>query len=210
MTMQSEKVKKEKGKLNFLKKYLIKKAIMGIVILLGIVAIVMGVRSFISFDSKTTKIGFENIGEFATQTAYCTTLASIDDSKDFFGTKIPFTQSKYIYSYDIVIKAGFNFEDIEWEKNDTKIEVKLPEVKILSSEIDLDSFKLYHEQESIFNKITMKENNDSLKVLKETSEKDAIANGLLKNARANAETLLTSFFGNVYDLEEYEIVFKDK
>ena len=203
-------VEKENGKLKTLKKHLIKKIIIGIIILLAVLIVVIGIKKFSWFDSKTTKIGFENIGEFATQTAYCTTLASIDDSKDFFGTKIPFTQSKYIYSYDIVIKAGFNFEDIEWEKNDTKIEVKLPEVKILSSEIDLDSFKLYHEQESIFNKITMQENNDSLKLLKETSEKDAIANGLLKNARANAETLLTSFFGNVYDLEEYEIVFKDK
>lgn len=210
MTMQSEKVKKDKGELGFLKKYLIKKVVMGIVILLGIIAIVMGVRSFISFESKTTKIGFENIGEFATQTAYCTTLESIDDSKDFFGAKIPFTQSKYIYSYDIAIKAGFNFEDIEWHIDGKKIEVKLPEAKILSSEIDLDSFKIYEEEESIFNQITMTENNEAMKELKETAEEDAIANGLLENARANAETLLTSFFGNVYDLEDYEIVFEDK
>ena len=39
---------------------------------------------------------------------------------------------------------------------------------------------------------------------------DAIANGLFENARSNAETILTGFFGNVYDLDKYEIVFLDK
>lgn len=210
MTMQSEKVKKGEEKLNFLKKYLIKKIIIGIVILIGIAAIVIGVRKFVLFERKTTQIGFENIGELATQTAYCTELSITDSSRDLFGIEIPFTQSKYIYSYDIAIKAGFDFEDIEWKENGTIIEVKLPEAKILSSEIDLDSFKIYQEEESVFNKITMKENNEAMRDLKQTAEQDAVANGLLENARTNVETILTSFFGNVYDLEEYKIVFKDK
>ena len=80
----------------------------------------------------------------------------------------------------------------------------------MSSEIDLDSLKVYHEEESIFNKITMIENNESIRVLKEKAEEDAIANGLLKNARSNAETVLTGFFAKEYDLDKYEIVFKDK
>ena len=84
------------------------------------------------------------------------------------------------------------------------------EAKILSSEIDLDSFKVYHEDESIYRQIPLSENNEALKSLKEKAEEDAVANGLLENARSNAETILTGFFGNVYDLEEYEITFKDK
>ena len=114
-------------------------------------------------ESKTTKIGFEDIGELATQSAYCTEVNVTEAAREFFGVEIPFTESKYIYSYDIVIKAGFNFEEIEWKLNDHRIEVKLPETKILSSEIDLDSFKLYHEDESIFRQITMNENNEALK-----------------------------------------------
>ena len=43
-----------------------------------------------------------------------------------------------------------------------------------------------------------------------TAQDDAIANGLFENARSNAETILTGFFGNVYDLDKYEIVFLDK
>ena len=31
-----------------------------------------GTRKVVSIDNKTTKLGFENIGELATQEAYCT------------------------------------------------------------------------------------------------------------------------------------------
>ena len=210
MSIQNEMVKKDEVKLKFLKKYLAKKIIIGIFILVAIVAVVIGLRKIVSSESKSTKIGFEDIGEMATQTAYCTELNVTDKSRNLFGVTIPFTQSKYIYSYDIVIKAGFDFNDIKWDKNGTSIEVKLPEAKILSSEIDLDSFKVYHEDESIFTKITITENNESMKDLKQKAEEDAIINGLLENARTNVETILTGFFGNVYDLEKYEIIFKDK
>ena len=210
MSLQSEIVEKDTKKSNLFKKYIIKKGKWGILILVVILAVLIGVRSVIYFDNKTTKIGFEDIGEFATQDAYCTELSIIDDSRDFFGVSIPFTQSKYIYSYDVIIKAGFNFGEIEWNKNDNIIEVKLPEVKVLSSEINFDSFKVYHEKESVFNKITMTENNESMRVLEEKAEEDAIVNGLLKNARTNAETVLTGFFAKEYDLDKYEIVFKDK
>lgn len=210
MSLQSEIVEKEVKQSSFFKKYLIKKGKWRILILVVILAVLIGLRSAIYFNNKTTKIGFENIGEFATQAAYCTELSSIDNSREFLRFSIPFTQSKYIYSYDVVIKAGFDFSEIEWEENDKIIEVKFPTAKILSSEIDLDSFKVYHEEESIFNKITMTENNESIRGLKEKAEEDAIANGLLENARANAETVLTGFFSNVYDLDKYEIVFKDK
>ena len=88
--------------------------------------------------------------------------------------------------------------------------MRLPETKILSSEIDLDSFKVYLEDESIYREITLEENNEALKSMKQSAEDDAVANGLLENARSNAETILTGFFGNVYDMDEYEIVFKDK
>lgn len=69
---------------------------------------------------------------------------------------------------------------------------------------------MYHEDESIFRQIKMTENNEAIKGMKENAENDAIANELLDNARSNEETILTSLFVNVYDMEEYKIVFKDK
>ena len=189
------------------------KIIVGIVIVAFLLcAIGFGFRYFLSTHTKTTKIGFEDIGELATQVAYCTEINVTTASRDLFGISIPFTQSKYIYSYDITIKAGLDFRDIHWfEDTATKtITVYLPPVHILSCEINPDSFELYLEDESIFRQITMEENNEALAQLKTTAEEDAIANGLLENARENAESILTVFFSNVYNPQEYNIVFTDE
>ncbi|WP_329382185.1 DUF4230 domain-containing protein [Anaerofustis butyriciformans] len=205
---QQEKKKSKVFKL--LNNPLTRKILVLILVAIASGFITIGIKDTFITDSKTTKIGFENIGEFATQSAYCTQINVTDSSRELFGNKIPFTQSKYIYSYNITIKAGYDFSQIQWNIKGDTIEVKLPEVKILSSEIDLDSFKVYHEEESIFNKITLSENNEALKKLQNEAQTQAIQNGLYDNARTNAETMLKSFFANVYDLNKYKIVFLDK
>lgn len=207
--MKNNREKREGGS-GFFKLYLTQKAVKIILIIAVIVILFIGVSRYFLTENRTTKLGFEDIGELATQTAYCTEVNVTEAARELFGMTIPFTQSKYIYSYDIQIKAGLDFEEIEWEVNGSTIEVRLPETKILSSEIDLDSFKVYLEDESIYREITLEENNEALKSMKQSAEDDAVANGLLENARSNAETILTGFFGNVYDMDEYEIVFKDK
>ncbi len=195
---------------NILGNYLARKIIGGVCIILILAAVAAGVKSVIFSESKTTKIGFEDIGELATQSAYCTEVNVTEAARELFGITIPFTQSKYIYSYDVEIKAGFDFQEITWEVKDKTIEVRLPETKILSCDVDLDSMKIYHEDESIFRQITLEENNKALADLKQKAEEDAVANGLLENARSNGETILEGFFAGVYDLGEYEIVFMDK
>ena len=176
-----------------------------IVICLGMI----GTNRLFFTESKTEKLGFENIGELATQVAYCTEINVAEGSKELFGMTLPFTQSKYIYSYDIQIKAGLDFGDIEWSLNEqTKtITVTLPEIRVLSSEIDLDSFKLYHEEESIFRPFTLDEHNEALSSMVEKAEETAVENGLFDNARANAERILNGFFSGVYDPEEYQVIF---
>ena len=116
MVKEKNKEEKKESKLfKIFKKSIKRKIAIFIAIIVLIVAVVIGLRSDIFFDSKTTKIGFENIGELATQTAYSTQLGVIDDSRELYGVTIPFTNSKYIYSYDVIIKAGFDFGDIEWK-----------------------------------------------------------------------------------------------
>lgn len=208
--MRGSKEGKERNKADLLKFYLSQKVIKAVLVIIIIVVLVLGVKRYFFTESKTTKIGFEDIGELATQAAYCTEVNVTEGARELFGITIPFTQSKYIYSYDVAVKAGFDFGEIEWKLNDHTIEVSLPEARVLSTEIDTDSFKIYHEEESIFRQITLTENNEALQSLQENAEQNAVENGLLENARSNAETILTGFFGNVYDMDEYEIVFKDK
>lgn len=172
-----------------------------------------GIGKYTTYMNKTTKLGFENIGELATQSAYCTGVGSTDDWRKMFGSiKIPFTESKYVFSCDVVIKAGYDFADIDYdvERKEKVVTVHMPEAKILSSELKLDSFKVYHQQESIFNNIKVEENVEELKKLKKQTEEDAKANGLLENARTNAETLIKNFLSQSYNQDEYKYVFKDK
>lgn len=212
MNQLEKEMKKENLIIKCLKNWIKTKVFLVFLLVLVVGSIAIGVNEIFMTKNKITKIGFENIGEMATQSAYCSEINTIDASRELFGTKIPFTQSKYIYSYDFIIKAGFDFGEIDWKENEKNktITVWLPKVRVLSNEIDLDSFELYHEDESIFRPITLEENNDSMRELREKAEEGAIKNGLLENARSNVETILTSFFGNVYDLDEYTIEFKDK
>ena len=184
-----------------------------LIALIAVIVIALGAGLYfgksLSSESRITKLGFEDMGELATQAAYCT---MVEAARDLFGVEIPFTQSRLIYSYDVIVRAGLDFEQIEWSVDDPNkvIEVKLPEIKVLNSELDTESFKLYLEDESIFRRISMEENNDSMIEMEENACRQAVGNGLLDEARANAEAILRSFFAGVYDLEKYEIVFMDK
>ena len=160
-------------------------------------------------NSKTVKLGFEDIGELATQEMIGTVVHTEQASQTLFGVEIPFTQSHYIYSYDFDVKAGYDFSAIAYtvDEENKAITVTLPEEKLLSIEVLTDSFKVYYEKESIFKRITLEDNNDALKEMQETAKEDAISNGIYDKAKDNAETLLKAFFSNQYNLEEYTIEF---
>ena len=208
MQEQNGAVKQRRGP-GFLR-YIPVKIILTIAILAAVFGAGVGVRSVLVSENKLTKLGFEDIGELATQAAYCTEVNVTEAAREFYGITIPFTQSKYIYSYDVVIKAGLDFGEIDWTVGGDTITVRLPETRILSSEIDLDSFRVYVENESIFRRISLEENNEAMKALQASAQENAVANGLLDNARANAETILTGFFAGEYDLSQYTLRFVDQ
>lgn len=196
---------------SLLKKHFLAPFLIVLAVIVVLIAGILGFRALTSSNSKATKLGFENIGELATQVAYCTEVNVTEASQNLWGIEIPFTQSKIIYSYDVEVKAGLDFKDITWSVDETNsiIRVNLPEIRILDSSIILDSFQLYHEDESIFRPITLEENNEALKQLELNAENTAVSNGLLENARLNAETILTGFFANEYDPKIYTIEFHD-
>ena len=130
------------------------------IVAIAVVAVKIGpsVMDYFSNSSKTTKIGFEDIAELDTQVAYCNVIGVVNDSKKVFGKELPFTRSKYIYSYNVVVKAGLNFKEISWEKSGEKIKVQMPKMHVTDSYIDEKSGKVYHEEESIFSPVTFSEN----------------------------------------------------
>lgn len=204
---------------NKLQKVLDIKFIIAVIIIILLCAVLVYTRkeaksNYVS-DEKITEIGFENIGELATQSVTTTTVRVETKDLKLFNVSIPLTQSKYIYTYNTTIKAGINFSDVKWQLGDTddtshNIYVDIPEVKTLSADIDLDSFKVLHEENNIFSPITLTEHNDSLIQLRENALSDAINSGLYDRALDNAKTILTSFISQVYPSNEYNIIFSDR
>lgn len=204
---------------NKLQKLLDIKFIIAVIIIILLCAVLVYTRkeaksNYVS-DEKITEIGFENIGELATQSVTTTTVRVETKDLKLFNVSIPLTQSKYIYTYNTTIKAGINFSDVKWQLGDTddtshNIYVDIPEVKTLSADIDLDSFKVLHEENNIFSPITLTEHNDSLIQLRENALSDAINSGLYDRALDNAKTILTSFISQVYPSNEYSIIFSER
>ena len=204
---------------NKLQKVLDIKFIIAVIIIILLCAVLVYTRkeaksNYVS-DEKITEIGFENIGELATQSVTTTTVRVETKDLKLFNVSIPLTQSKYIYTYNTTIKAGINFSDVKWQLGDTddtshNIYVDIPEVKTLSADIDLDSFKVLHEENNIFSPITLTEHNDSLIQIREHALSDAINSGLYDRALDNAKTILTSFISQVYPSNEYNIIFSER
>ena len=160
-------------------------------------------------SSETVEMELKNIGELATHAGYYTNVQVIKSARQIFGVDIPLTQSQFIFSYDGVVKAGVDFADIEIgvDEGRGQIVVTLPEVKVLSNEIDLDSLEIYDESNNIFHPLNIDDINVSLIEMQEESEAKAIENGLLENARENAEALLRGMLAGFYDAQRYAIEF---
>lgn len=184
------------------------KLAIGAVILVALaVVLTLGLSSIFNHEEKPTKLGFEDIGELATQAAYTTIVEDTDVSRELFGVSIPFTQSQLIYSYDVIVKAGLDFDQVKWTVNEGEIRVSMPEIRILSSEIQFDSFQTYYENESIFRPVKIDENNQAIQEMVKKAETTAVENGLLENARENAEMMIKGFIYQNFDSQEYQISF---
>lgn len=160
--------------------------------------------------SRIIRLGLNDIGELTTQAGYFTNVQKISGSRELYGITIPFTTSKYIFSYDGIVKAGIDFGKIDVSTNPINkvITVKLPEAEIYSLVIDHDSLEIFDESKNIFSPLHPGDLNDSLLELEKEVREQAANNGLLENAQENSKVLVENFLSKAYDLNEYSIVFE--
>ena len=162
-------------------------------------------------SGETIRSGMTDIGELATEEYWFTQVQTYDSSKSAqifdLSFDLPLTRNKFVYSYDGVIKAGVDFAaaSVEVDNALRRVTVTLPKARILSSEIDYDSFELYDEQKSIFNPLSVRDVNKSDGELLRSAEKDAIAKGVLTRADENAETLVVNFLRGAFEVRSYAI-----
>jgi len=158
---------------------------------------------------KVTKIELKDVGELATQAVYYTNVQTIRNAQELWGWKVPFTETHSIFSYDGVIKIGYDFAEIEIEVNEETKEIRvcMPEAKILSNEVDEYSMRLYDEEKNIFTPMGAEDYSAERIQIKEESEAEAIERGVFDDAQRNAETLIKGFLSGIYDMNEYTVIF---
>ncbi len=133
------------------------------------------------------------ISEFASLTYSYTNMAEFENSKDFYGIKVPFTTKGFIITYDGEIKAGVDLSKAQVEMKGSKIIITLPEAEILSHQIDEDSLEVFDETTSIFNPLKVTDYNAFSKDQKADMEEKAQEKGLLTEARQKAASAIEKF-----------------
>ena len=188
-----------------------------LLIIIGVLLSVLLVISMVSkvgrkteLKSKTISLGLKNIGELSTQAGYFTNAQLIRNAVNLWGWNVPLTQSKYIFTYDGVIKAGIDFESVKVNVNEDArtVHVIMPEVKILSFELYQESFVIFDETSNIFTPLKLDAMNNSLIELKKEAKEKAVNAGLLSNALANAELIMRGFLTNALGSRKYTILFE--
>ncbi|MBQ9291113.1 MAG: DUF4230 domain-containing protein [Clostridia bacterium] len=162
------------------------------------------------YESKTIDFGLEDIGELATQAGYYTNVNMITNpNRTIAGIPVPGTSSKAIMTYKGMIRAGVDFDKIQVsiDEENKIVTLTMPPTRVLSNEIDLNSFEKFDESNSIFNPINVENFNQSLLEMKEKAEAQAIENGILEAAKSNAEVLIRSIFSNTNGTEDYSLQF---
>lgn len=148
-------------------------------------------------ETEMSTVVLENrlaeISELASLTYSYTNMAEFENSKDFYGIKVPFTTKSFIVTYDGEIKAGVDLTKADVEIKGRKITVTLPEAEILSHQIYEDSLEVFDETTSIFNPLKVSDYSAFNKDQKKEMEKRAKEKGLLTEAKKKAADILTQF-----------------
>ena len=190
------------------------KLIITLLIIVGILGafiggtIIGGKKTDNKIDSAVIESSINNIAEIATVEYNYTNFGKFEnEGLEFYGYIIPFTSSKYIVTYEGVIKAGYDFTKVTATlKGENEIIIQLPEAKILSHEIDYDSLEIIDETYSIFNPVKITDYTQFYNDQSKAMEQKAIDKGILKQARINAENTVTALIKASYP--ELKITFQ--
>lgn len=185
-----------------------------IIILLVICGLLMGAGYLLGrvdreeqpkISEVTLQEQIEAISELATVSYNYTDLGQYESSKEFYGTKLPFTTSKFLLTYDGIIKAGINMSGVQVSIEGQHVIVVLPKATILSHEIDETSMKVFDEKNSVFNPFTVEDYAGFYADQKARIEHKAIDKGLLAEAQdqgaATIRSMITPLLPEGWTLE---------
>lgn len=181
-----------------------------IIIILLAISILFGLNYYkakneTKIDNKLIQNRIESVKELTSLKYSYTNMGQFENSNKFYGYDIPFTQKKFIVSYDGVISCGVDLDKMDVKISGKNINIKLPKSKILSHEIYEDSLKIFDQKTSIFNPIQVEDYNEFAKKQKNSVEIKAIERGILTEADKKCKKAVKDIVNIDNNLEDYTI-----
>ena len=166
-----------------------------------------------SDEPKITATGLtqqlQEIEELATMSYNYTKVGKFSDNLKFNGWDIPLTQKSFLITYNGKLKAGIKMDKIKISIENNTIIVSIPEIEILSNEIDENSIEVYDETKNVFNPISISDYTAFAKKQKETVAEEAIENGLLSEAATKTQSTIKKYLNAIPGISDsYEIEVK--
>lgn len=190
-----------------------KKAIGGLIAIFIVCALIFfaGTRFASNSDEpEITSTGItqqlQDIEELATLSYNYTKVGEFSNSLQFNGWDIPLTQKSFLITYDGQLKAGIKMDKIKVDVSNDNITVSIPDIEILSNEIDESSIEVYDESRNIFNPISVNDYATFATSQKEAVEAEAIENGLLSQAATKTQDTIKKYLNAIPGIEgNYQI-----
>lgn len=205
---------------NKIEKYLV---IFSIIILIGFICFIFGYCSHkLPLVSNTNKSvaavlsnSLQNSSDLITQKYYYQSAYYDEDEKSInlpfnIHFKMPFSKKRTLFTYSGTVSAGYDVLKIKVMVDDNKkqIGIKLPKMKIIANEIDMDSFNQEFEDNSLFNRYDSNDTVGLISDLKHGMEKAAMKDKrFLSEAEANAKKIIEEIIQSTGKTKGYEIVF---
>ncbi len=130
-------------------------------------------------------------------------------AKQALGINIPFTSKSMLVYYEGTVKIGTDLSNIKIDlaEEESKLTITVPHSKILSHEIDMDSWEVLDVKNGLFNSVTPEDNAEFIKTQKNNMEKEINESEMLAGADEKTKSQLTSFVQVTYPDLQVEVKF---
>ena len=188
--------------------------IIAVIIIIGFTYFI-GTKGTSLFKSRATVINsqFEARNQLITQVERITVMEDTVKDRTFFSLfNIPFTQSRIIFSYDVIIEAGIDCSKVSYvseNAEDKTLTLKVPHAEIFNAYVDYDSKQTYLDQDNLFSRITFDESESAVAQLVGKAKERAESRGdLTKYADENAKRSIEGIVKTNSMYKDYTIIYQ--
>lgn len=141
--------------------------------------------------SKLTDIAELSTLEYRYKNA--ASISQEENSVKFGGFTIPFTGKRLVVTYTGIIKMGPDMQQSSVEMNGNNVTVTIPHSRIISHELDENSFEYLVQESGLFNQLTPEDGGKLRQKQKADIEIAVEEQGLLDEADGRAKDQITAF-----------------